>query len=276
MSAFESRHSDARLERQLAREVAGELGDTERQQLADELAARGESAAMRLAELQASDDEILAEYPPAMMAARIEADLKARAERRVRDAAKNPARRWYTGLGVLGAVAVGVLLIFVVQNPNAPGPMSGVHDVDNSSGSVRIKGAEPALIVWRKVAEQAEQLAEGSAVRAGETLQLEYRAAGASYGVIYSLDGRGAVTLHFPSHPGDDTRLNKAVTALDHAYRLDDAPGFERFFFVTSQDPINVEEIEDAVRAIGAAADPRRAPLLAPRARSTSFILEKQ
>jgi hypothetical protein len=65
-----------------------------------------------------------------------------------------------------------------------------------------------------------------------------------SYGVIFSIDGRSAVTMHYPYGLSQSTRLipGKRI-ALDEAYTLDDAPDYEIFFFVVSSKPLDVSGI---------------------------------
>jgi hypothetical protein len=87
---------------------------------------------------------------------------------------------------------------------------------------------------------------------------LAYVAAHAPYGIILSIDGRGGATLHYPPEKGSMTNLtqNKRVL-LPNAIELDDAPGFERFFFLTSDSPIDPADIME--RAKSMAADPENA-----------------
>ena len=62
--------------------------------------------------------------------------------------------------------------------------------------------------------------------------------------MILSIDGRGAVTLHLPESKGDSTKLELSKQSLlPNAIELDDAPEFERFFFLTSDSPIDVNGI---------------------------------
>jgi hypothetical protein len=81
-------------------------------------------------------------------------------------------------------------------------------------------------------------------VRAGDLLQLAYVAAGQRFGVVASVDGRGAVTLHLPEAAGPAAVLDeRGETALPHAFELDDTPGVERFVFVTSGAPFEAGAI---------------------------------
>ena len=128
----------------------------------------------------------------------------------------------------------------------------------------RLKGARPHLVVHRQTAGGAETLGAGDPARAGDVLQVGYVAApprgGATYGVILSIDGRGTVTLHHPSGEGPASRLEgEGERLLGHAYRLDDAPGYERFFLVTSPRPFRVSAALEAARKL--AVSPRGARL---------------
>jgi hypothetical protein len=75
--------------------------------------------------------------------------------------------------------------------------------------------------------------------------------------VIISIDGRGVVTLHYPEegHAPAKLELNRKVL-LPRAYQLDDAPGFERFFYLSSKNPVNVGAVMEAARSL--ARDPAR------------------
>src|SRR5262249_16204658 len=70
-------------------------------------------------------------------------------------------------------------------------------------------------------------------------------AGGHGYGVIASVDGAGAVTLHFPfseDAPPQATAVARDTTTLPHAYALDDAPRFERFFFLIANHPPHLHQ----------------------------------
>jgi hypothetical protein len=118
------------------------------------------------------------------------------------------------------------------------------------------KGAEPYLVIHRRAGDRAERLEPGAEVRAGDVLQVSYVSLGRPYGVIFSIDGRGAVTLHHPASSEAEASLidlDRAVP-LANAYELDDAPEFERFYLVTSMAPIDTGEILDRART-GALSD---------------------
>jgi hypothetical protein len=85
--------------------------------------------------------------------------------------------------------------------------------------------------------------------------------------VIASVDGAGVVTLHHPvseAAPPEATALAARPTALPHAYALDDAPRFERFFFITADQPIDLQQSLGALRSLAHRADGATASLELP------------
>jgi hypothetical protein len=119
----------------------------------------------------------------------------------------------------------------------------------------RIKGGvETAeLRVYLKTDGETAALADQAALREGSTVQLAYTVDGRPdtrrYGVIFSIDGRSAVTLHYPPVLGADTRLAIGKwTLLEEAYTLDDAPDYEVFFFVVGGEPLDVPVILNSAR----------------------------
>lgn len=120
----------------------------------------------------------------------------------------------------------------------------------SSPGQNRIKGedaldfSKTQILIYRKNRDQIELLNNGDKARYGDLVQLGYIPAGKTYGVILSIDGNGVVTLHYPEKKNDSTLLNQEKkNLLTSAYELDNAPDFERFFFVTAEEEIDVTEI---------------------------------
>jgi hypothetical protein len=167
-----------------------------------------------------------------------------------------PWKRFLAIASAASALAIAAVLIV----PGIKGPSNVLPPGQGLDGTV-VKG-DPGidlrttqLLVYRKDGELAETMKDGNEARAGALLQLAYVAAEEPYGVILSIDGRGGVTRHFPAEEGGSTllTLNKR-SLLPNAIELDDAPGFERFFLVTSKTPIDVAAV--LAKAGGLAADP--------------------
>jgi hypothetical protein len=104
--------------------------------------------------------------------------------------------------------------------------------------------------VYLKTGGEQTSLADRAVLHEGNTIQLAYTVNGRSgsrYGVIFSIDGRSTLTVHYPYAAEADTRLVTGKrTLLEEAYTLDDAPDYELFFFVIGDEPLNVPEILDS------------------------------
>jgi hypothetical protein len=245
---------------------------------ADELARRmaaDPTAQGRLEALRASNQEILAALPPAQVTAEVE-----RRRRVAAAAASAPPRprAWLAGAGALAAAAAVLAMVLL---PRDHGSSPEVVPL----GEDRAKG-DPHLVIHRKRGDEVQRLERDAAARSGDLLQIAYVAAGHAHGVILSIDGAGAVTLHHPTAPDGITALSsKGVVDLAHAYELDDAPGFERFFFVTSRrasggqpgGSIDTAQILERARALAREPAAESAPLDLPNSlQQWSFVLRKE
>ncbi|MBN1425495.1 ActD protein [Candidatus Fermentibacteria bacterium] len=208
--------------------------------------------AARLEALRSSNQQILRRYPPGWFAG----EVAKRAG--VSRAKASPSRSWHRAslLALVPVVSAAVLALFVLRAPDdVSSPIPGLGELEGT----RIKGMSPRLTVYRKAGKQVIRIDSTLAVQSGDILQLSYVAAGRAFGVIVSVDGRGATTLHFPETPGASTELaQEGETPIRHAYEIDDAPEFERFFFVSDSLPVSVTEVlraaEELARTPGEAA----------------------
>jgi len=212
--------------------------------------------AERIAALRAANAAELAGHPTDPAIAMIEA--------RVANAAKRQTerRRLHRVVAVLGVATTAAVLLLVlhaaVDRPEDPRQIARHTQYDE-----RVKGL-PRLVVFRQAGQRAERLDPDAVVRPGEILQLRYNPGGQAYGLIASVDGAGVVTLHFPATEDAPTAIAQVTTALPSAYALDDAPRFERFFFITANDPIDVAQTLAALRTLAKRADSRDATLELP------------
>ncbi len=86
----------------------------------------------------------------------------------------------------------------------------------------------------------------------GDRLQLALDAGTAPHAVLFSVDGRGHATVHFP-RDGADTRVPRddgGAWRLPHAFVLDDAPAWEAFYAVTAPEPIDVDALVEGAREL--------------------------
>ena len=194
--------------------------------------------AERVAALRADNAAELAAYPAAPAVAQIEARVAA---------ARKQSRRRLIGLASAVGAAATVVLVLALSRTTTTTSTRVDDEVTRPKGSTR-------LLAFRLIDDRIEKLEQDALVRAGDLIQLRYNGGGQRYGVIASVDGAGVVTLHHPLRedaPPEETVLATKTTALPNAYALDDAPRFERFFFITADEPIDVARSLAAVRALG-------------------------
>lgn len=270
-----SRPTPDRVPELLVEQLAlGELDPTRARAVEARLAAEP-GGAERLAALRTDDAATLADHPPERMVVAIEG--RARVAAAARDATR-PHRTWV--LPTLSALAAAALVVVVVRpgaGPEIPRPYVPGDGADVLE-STRPKGPTDArLAVFREHDDRAERLLPGASVAPHDRLQLGYVANGAAHGVLVSIDGRGAVTLHYPESDGGDTALARDGEAfLPYAYELDDAPDFERFLLVTSEHPLAASDVVSAARRLAAHPSAgRTGDLVLPGAHVTSLLLRK-
>ena len=211
---------------------------------------------VRIESLDRSDMEIRRDYQPEFFLQRLR-------ERSATPPARRPLLAW-----ALPAALAAATLILVVSLPGI-GPGEGDGN--------RIKGLSPGLAVYRKTDTGSETLADGATAHRGDVIRLGYHAAGKPYGVILSIDGRGAVTLHLPPIGDQAASLrNEPTVLLDQAYELDDAPRWERFYFVTGEASFPVQPVMDAARRAAANSRPQPALDLPRGLEQAIFLLQKE
>lgn len=124
----------------------------------------------------------------------------------------------------------------------APHELQGLQAADRPKGRT-LEGSELSLYLK---GDKEIVISNQTILEEGNTVQLAYTVpAGAEYyGVIFSIDGRSAVTMHYPYRKGNSSLLVSGKhTFLNEAYILDDAPDYEIFVMVVSDKPLDVEAI---------------------------------
>lgn len=242
----------------LERLVRGELPPDQAAALQARLDAEPDGP-QRLQALAESDRQILFLHPPATVAARVHRRLG--------------RRRLAVGALLGSPVLAAALALVALRIPGDPG-------VWEPEGQDRPKGPEPVteIRVYRDDGSAGQRLEAGALLQPSDLLQVAYVAGGRPYGVIVSVDGAGSVTLHFPPQEGASTALTGGgETLLPFSYELDDAPVFERFFLVTSTDPLAPDRVVDAARALARQGRALDGDLPLPDTLSqTSLLLRKE
>jgi hypothetical protein len=215
----------------------------------------------KVAALHAENAAELAAYPAAPAVAQIAARIAAERRRR--------AQRRYWLLGAMTSAAAVAVAILVMR------PASTPQTRDDDPEITRVKGAS-RLLAFRLAGDHVEQLGPDTLAKPGDIIQLRYNAGGQRYGIIASIDGAGAVTLHYPASEDASPTLDPKTKALPNAYELDDAPRFERFFFITDNQPLDVKATLTNLRELARRGDADTARLEMPDGmRLTSLRLRK-
>ena len=255
----------------------------------EEILAADESLRSRLAALEESDRELRGFMVPLEELGSTRTYTNEKKEFKVRVRIFRVARS-----KIPIVVAAAILLCFFLpvmyylRVRNALEPVNGLS-VAAGEPNDRAKGTaltETELSVYLKsesefqfsdsetpLADSKSTLAYPAVLHEGNTVQLAYTApAGDYYGVIFSIDGRAEVTMHYPYRRGQSSRLvSGRKTFLDEAYTLDDAPAYEVFVMVISGEPLDVEAVLLDAQRIAAAADLLSVDLRTTEGRKKAF-----
>ena len=236
----------------LERFLTGDLPEEEMNKLR-ELEADDAVFANRVKMLREDNKAILSKLPFETLAANLGTGAAGNA---AKIAAKNAPRFTLVKFAAAAMFVFAVALVaFFAQSETFVMNERVGSDVANVNGSqhtqvalaenesdTRIKGLDARMEVWKKTPAGIVQLNDLDSVGEGDEIQLRYAVPEKCFGLLFSMDGNGALTLHM----GDGVKAVELapgkMNSLPFAYKLDDAPYFEKFFFVTSPKEFAVEE----------------------------------
>lgn len=227
----------------LERYRLGELDGEDKNKVENALAMDADLRS-RLESLDESDRELRLQYPVERFSFEISgAGIKIR---RFPGRGTGKSRLRLTGIAAVFMVFILLPVLYFARNIRG----TGAADTDMVPGSPtdRAKGsAHSGFELSLFLKDDMERPISGSELLSeGNTVQLAYAAPAGHefYGVIFSIDGRSELTLHYPYRMGQNPVLvSGRRTYLNEAYTLDDAPCYEIFFLVASSEPINVEDV---------------------------------
>ena len=250
----------------LERFLTGDLPEEEMNKLR-ELEANDAVFANRVKMLREDNKAILSKLPFETLAERIadatdiagegRADLgTGAAGNAAKNAAKNAVRFTLVkfAAAAMFVFAVALVAFFAqretsVMNERVGGDVATVNGSQNTQvalaeneSDTRIKGLDARMEVWKKTPAGIVQLNDLDSVGEGDEIQLRYAVPEKCFGLLFSMDGNGALTLHMGNGVKAIELAPGKMNSLPFAYKLDDAPYFEKFFFVTSPKEFAVEE----------------------------------
>lgn len=163
------------------------------------------------------------------------------------DASPTIAARWAAGwtAWIRPLVAVAAVALVIALLPISWGPAWG----PGSGGFNRTKGG-PTLQMYVNSVDGPVRASDGVELEAGDQIQFRYDAAGRRYLLIFSVDGRHAISSLYPAESGPSILIEPTgLHTLDGSVILDDAVGPERVFAIYSDLPIEFADVRAKLEA---------------------------
>lgn len=203
-----------------------------------------------LNELKKSDEEILNTYSVDAMRAAVAGKL---AKNQIKNTQTNGTILKFPAYRIVSYAAAAVLLAAIL----IPAGLKTSKIGASRTPTERVKGnapaaksSDPSIKLYRQKGREIQALNDGDFARSGDVIQITYNAGNEEYGVIFSVDGNGNITRHFPENSWQAAQLEQRPdeTPLDFSYELDNAPDFECFIMVTSKKEFSLEGIEKSIK----------------------------
>ena len=209
-----------------------------------------------LDDLKKSDEEILNTYSVQAMKAAVAGKLAAnKAGMNMAESNKNGTILKFPVMRIVTYAAAAVLLAAIVIPVGLRN--AKISSAASNAPTERVKGAaptesngEPQIKLYRQNGREIQALNNGDFAHAGDVIQITYNAGSNQYGVIFSIDGNGNITRHFPEAGWEAAQLisRPDETPLDFSYELDSAPDFECFIMVSSKKQFSLDGIEEQIK----------------------------
>ena len=229
--------------------VLNELTAGQKKAVEEYISKKSTEAEARINKIKQSNIEIINTYQPSNVAREINRRLKQ--EKFNESIEKSTNRNWIKQL-TLAAPGLAVLLVVFYFAFLPTNIFKGKqHDNKSEIETIRLKGIKPFLRIYRKNGDKIEPLKKDSLAKEADILQLSYISAKKEYGFIVSIDGRNTITKHFPENSNLATKLsNQGEILLPFSYQLDDAPDYEIFIFITSNEQFKIETVIDIMKKL--------------------------
>lgn len=239
--------------------LRGELSEKKAAEISERLL-KYKKERQRIEEIRKSNEQILKKYQPGDTVPLIKQRLAAE---NIRQGSPQKGSLFDLKKIMMRLIpAMGILVIlFIVFLPKLLMHQHPADPLIDKQNGIRVKG-RPQLFIFRQNRSKEEKLKDRDHVNRGDLLQVAYLSGDQKYGVIFSLDGRGTIILHYPYNKSGSAQLKQGKRIpLKEAYELDDAPKYEIFFFISSKKKIRTEDVLKQAELL--AKDPDKAVKLA-------------
>lgn len=148
------------------------------------------------------------------------------------------------------------------------------------NGTTRVKGNgnnHHQLRLYKKNGNDVVSLKNGEKALENDVIQITYLPGPEKYGVIFSVDGNGNVTRHFPEDTwtSQQLKITGEEIPLEFSYALDDAPKYECFIFVASKNSFDLKEVENLDKSLFSVEYLKKGLYLPKDCSGTMFVLNK-
>ena len=209
-----------------------------------------------LKKLKESNQEILDKYTPEQMRIKV---MEKIANKDNNQTVKSKAKYSPDFARYIKFAAAAVLLCAIMIPMTLRERSISIATNPAAVETVRVKGnadakafenRNPKINLYRQDGDKITSLKNGAFAKSGDVIQITYNAGNKNYGVIFSVDGNGNITRHFPedSWQAEPLLHNYNETPLDFSYELDNAPNFECFVMVTSKEQFTLDDLEDKIK----------------------------
>jgi len=228
-----------------------------------------------LEELKISNIQILNQYSSDNMRAAIEAKLSGKSVTTSKSITKKSNFRTFR----IVSYAAAAVFIAAIALPISLNSMKSTtpQSTERTKGPAIASDAETSLKLYCQKGREITALNDGSFARQGDVLQITYTAGKNDYGVIFSVDGNGNITRHFPSNSwkAEILKHGNDEIPLDFSYELDDAPDFECFVMVSAKQQFDLSDITNQLKEPKNINYVKNFKYLPKKTDAISFVIEK-
>lgn len=235
-----------------------------------------------LFEIQKSNVEILNKYSPLQMKEAVLSKMGKSCESKTSRKtllSKSKTTKSFSQFRIISYAAAAVF-IAAIAIPVSLNTIKSKNPVptERTKGPANAQTVQESnLTLYRQNGREIRTLKNGEFAHKGDVLQLTYQAGNADYGIIFSVDGNGNITRHFPENSWTSGKLKHSneEIPLDFSYELDDAPDYEYFIMVTSASQFTLENIENKIKDSKNLEYLKKHSFLPKNTQIKSFLIEK-
>lgn len=234
-----------------------------------------ESIDTALEDLNKSNMQILNQYAPENMRFAVEAKLSGKNY----DSIKSKSNRASFKTFRIASYAAAAIFVAAIALPVSLTSIrtKNPQTTERTKGAAVISNEASDLLLYRQTEKEIQALEDGSYAKQGDVIQITYTAGRNNYGIIFSVDGYGNITRHFPGNSWSAEPLKHGTDEipLDFSYELDDAPNYECFIMVTSKTEFNLENIANKIKEPTNIEYIKGLKYLPKKTEAISFVLKK-